>query len=79
MSILICKQCKESYNTSWSYHNDDYCASCCHIESLEQENAELKENWAELLLFAQEHYAGKFLYVEASEFINKMKELRGGQ
>ena len=42
MSILICKHCKESYNTSWSYHNDDYCRSCCHIESLEQENAELK-------------------------------------
>ena len=42
MSILICKQCKESYNTSWGYHNDDYCISHCHIESLEAENTELK-------------------------------------
>jgi len=49
MSILICKHCKESYNTSWSYHNDDYCASCCHIESLEQENAELKKTISKLL------------------------------
>ena len=39
------------------------------------ENAELKANWGELLLFAQEHNVGKSLYVEALDFIDKMAEL----
>ena len=42
MSELICKQCKESYNTSWGYHNEDYCIRHCHIESLEADKSELK-------------------------------------
>ena len=29
----------------------------------------MEDNWQELLIFAQEHDAGKYLYVEASEFI----------
>ena len=43
MSILICKQCKGRYDTSWGHHNDDYCISSCHIESLEAELAAIKK------------------------------------
>lgn len=40
--ILTCKQCKESYDTAWGYHNDDYCTSSCHILQLEAEVARLR-------------------------------------
>lgn len=44
--------------------------------SLEKQLAEAREDWEELLLFAKEHDAGKYLYVEASEFIKKMEQLK---
>lgn len=48
-------------------------------EQLEKEVAELKDNWQELLIFAKDHDAGKYLYVEASAFIEKMDSLEGGE
>ena len=54
-------------------------ASLSDVKAKERENAALVKNWAELMLFAKEHDADKFLYVEASEFIKKMEELEGGK